>query len=135
MNVNNDPQDLWRRSEAALPEPLATEICALARRREFESVWARRISLFALAGLAVAFAHNTWELNQPWVRLGQGWILLVVTACLWNLIRNRTHRRASNDSCGTFLLRSLQMKRDGYLALRRIVLLIIPGVLASWRPA
>jgi hypothetical protein len=133
MNANNDPQDLWRRSETTLAEPLATEICALARRRELESVWGRRISLFAFTGLAIAFAHNTWEVNQPWVRLGQGWMLLVITVCLWNLIRNRMHLRAPNDSCGSFLLRSLEMKRDGYLAVRRIVLLIIPGVLASWR--
>ena len=132
MNANHDPQDLWKRSETALPEPLAAEICALARRRELESVWGRRISLFAVAGLAVAFAHNTWEINQPWVRLGQGWMLLVMSVCLWNLIRNRTHLRASNDSCGSFLLRSLKMKRDGYLAIRRIVLLIVPAVLASW---
>jgi hypothetical protein len=83
--------------------------------------------------LAIAFAHNTWELNQPWVRLGQGWMLLVMTVCLWILIRNRTHLRASSDSCGSFLLRSVKMKRDGYLAVRRIVLLIIPAVLASWR--
>ena len=132
MNANNDPQDLWKRSETTLPEPLAAEICALARRRERESLWGRRISLFALAGFAIAFAHNTWEVNQPWVRLGQGWMLLVVTVCLWNLIRNRTHLRASNDSCGSFLLRSLKMRRDGSLAFRRIVLLIIPAVLASW---
>ena len=51
-----------------------------------------------------------WEVNQPWVRLGQGWMLIVMTVCLWNLIRNRTHLRASNDSCGSFLLRSLKMK-------------------------
>ena len=132
MNANNDPQDLWNRSEATLPEPLAAEICALARRRQRESLWGRRISLFALAGLAGAFAHNTWQINQPWVRLGQGWMLIVVTVCLWNLIRTRTHLRASNDSCGSFLLRSLKTKRDGYLAFRRMVLLIIPAVLASW---
>jgi uncharacterized membrane protein len=132
MNANNDPRDLWKRNEAILPEPLATEICALARRRERESVWGRRISLFALAGFAIAFAHNTWKVNQPWVRLGQGWMLTVMTVCLWNLIRNRTHLRASNEACGGFLLRSLKMKRDGYVAFRRIVLLIIPAILASW---
>ncbi len=132
MNANHDPQDLWNRSETTLPEPLATEICTLARRREWESLWGRRIGLFALAGLAIAFAHNTWEVNQPWVRLGQGWMLLVMTVYLWNLIRNRTHLRASNETCGRFLLRSLKTKRDGYTAVRRIVLLIIPAVLASW---
>ena len=133
MNANDDPRDLWNRSVPTLPEPLAAEICALARRRERENLWARRISLCALAGFAIAFAHNTWQISQPWVRLGQGWMLLVVTVCVWKVIHNRAHHRSSNDSCGSFLLRSLQMKRDGYLALRRVVLLIIPAVLASWR--
>jgi hypothetical protein len=132
MNANHDAQDLWKRNEATPPEPLATEICALARRRERASVWERGLGLFALAGLALAFAHNTWQISQPWVRLGQGWMLLVMTVYLWNLIRNRTHVRASGDSCAGFLLRSLKMKRDGYLAIRRIVLLIIPALLVSW---
>jgi len=132
MNANHDPQDLWNGTDTTLPEPLAAEICALARRRERESLWSRRISIFALAGFAIAFAHNTWQVNQPWVRLGQGWMLLVVTVCLRNLIRNRTHLRASNDCCGSFLLRSLKLKRDGYLTFRRSILLIIPAVLASW---
>ena len=37
MNANDDPRDLWKRNEATVPEPLATEICALARRRQRES--------------------------------------------------------------------------------------------------
>ena len=132
MNTHNDPQDVWNQSTPSLAEPLAAEICALARRRELESLWGRRIAIFALAGFVIAFAHNTWEISQPWVRLGQGWMLLVVTVCLGSLLHNRTHRRTSNDSCGSFLLRSLKMKRDGYLAVRRMVLLILPAVLASW---
>jgi hypothetical protein len=132
MNADNDPRNLWKRNEGTPPEPHASEICTLARRRERESVWGRSISLVALAGFAIAFAHNTWEVNQPWVRLGQGWMLLVMTVCLWNLIRNRAHLRSTNDSCAGFLLRSLKMKRDGYLAFRRIIPLIIPAILASW---
>ena len=120
MNATNDPRDVWKRNEATLPEPLASEICMLARRRERASVWERGIGLFALAGLAIAFAHNTWQISQPWVRLGQGWMLLVMTVYLWNLIRNRTHVHAADENCAGFLLRSLKMKRDGYLAIRRI---------------
>jgi len=122
MNAHNDPQDLWKCNDPSLPQPPATTgICALARRRERENVWQRRIGLFALAGFAIAFAHNTWEVDQPWVRLGQGWMLVVMT-----------DRRALNETCAGFLLRSLKMKRDGFLAVRRVVLLIIPAMLASW---
>ncbi len=133
MNVDNDPQELWKSHIDALPpSPDAVGICELARRRERESIWGRRIGLLALAGFAVAFAHNVWQVDQPWVRLGQGWMLAVVTAYLWSLIRHRTHRRASNEACAGFLLRSLEMKRNGYLAFRRIVLLLIPAIAASW---
>jgi FtsH-binding integral membrane protein len=133
MNANYDPQDLWKSSDPALPQPPATTgICALARRRERENVWQRIIGLFALAGFAIAFAHNTWEVDQPWVRLGQGWMLIVMLVYLWSLIRDRTSRRASNETCAGFLLRSLKRKRDGFLAVRRAVLFIIPAVFASW---
>ena len=133
MNTNNDPQDLWKSNDPTLPEsPGTREICALARRRERENVWLRRLGVFALAGFVIAFAHNTWTVDQPWVRLGQSWMLIVMTVYLWSLIRNRTGRRASNETCADFLLRSLKMKRDGFLAVRRVVLLTIPAMLASW---
>ena len=125
-------QNLWKDNDPALPQPLdTTGICAMARRRERENVWMRGIVLFALACFAIAFAHNTWVVDQPWVRLGQAWMMIVMMY-LWGLIRDRTGRRASNETCSGFLLRSLKMKRDGYLGVRRVILLFIPGVLASW---
>ena len=133
MNANNDVHDLWRGNDPTLPESPATAgICALARRRERENVWLRSIGLFALAGFVIAFAHNTWTVDQPWVRLGQGWMLIVMAVYLWDLIRKRTGRRASNETCASFLLRSLKMKRDGFLTVRRVVLLTIPAMIMSW---
>src|SRR3954454_13132740 len=105
MNANSDPQDLWNRNDPELPKALATaQICALARHRERESIWMRRIGLLALAGLAIAFAHNTWEIDQPSVKVGQGWMLIVMAMYFWSLIRNRTERRALNETCADFLL-------------------------------
>lgn len=133
MNAHNDPQNLWKSNDPALPPPPDTSgICALARREERANVWGRGIGLFALAGFAIAFAHNTWEVDQPWVRLGQGWMLVVMIVYLGGLLRNRTGRRASNETCAGFLLRSLKRKRDGFLGVRRVVLFILPAVLASW---
>jgi hypothetical protein len=133
MNADNDPKDLWKKNDPALPQPPATAgICTLARRRERESVWQRRLGLFALGGFALAFAHNAWQVDQPWVRFGQGWMVIVMTAYFWGLIRNRNNLRASNETCAGFLLRSLRMKRDGFLATRRVVLFIIPAIVASW---
>jgi hypothetical protein len=133
MNAHNDPQDLWKGNDPALPRALpTTEICALARREERANVWMRGICLFALVCFVIAFAHNTWVIDQIWVRLGQGWMLIVMTAFLWGLIRDRTGRRASNETCAGFLLRTLKKKRDGFLAVRHVVLFIFPGVFASW---
>ena len=92
----------------------------------------RRIALFALAAFAIAFAHNAWSIDQPWVKFGQGWMLIVMTVYVWSLIRDRTGRKASSETCTGFLLRALEKKRDGFLAVRRVVLLIIPAILASW---
>lgn len=133
MNEHDNPQDIWRRNDPELPQPPTTaEICALARRRVRQDVWFRRIGVLVLAGSAIGYAHNTWEIEQLWVRLGLGWILIVIAVFLFGLLLDRTGHRASNETCEGFLLRSLQRKRDGYLALRRIVLLFIPGVAATW---
>jgi hypothetical protein len=133
MKAHNDPQDLWKSNDPALPQsPDSSGICALARRQEVADIWLRSICFFALAGFVIAFAHNTWVIDQSWVRLGQSWLLIVTTAGLWGLIRDRTARRASNETCADFLLRAFKKKRDGFMAGRRVVLLILPGVLASW---
>jgi len=133
MNDHDNPQDVWKRNDPGLPQPPTTaEICALARRRVQEDVWLRRIGVLVLAGSAIGYAHNTWEIQQPWVRLGQGWMLIVITVFLFGLLLDRTGHRASNETCEGFLLRSLQRKRDGYLALRRIALLFIPGIAATY---
>jgi hypothetical protein len=133
MNPGKNPQDFWKEDDPALPQPGATaEICARARRREREHIWQRRIGLFALAGLALAFAHNIVAVRQPWVRLGQGWMLIIMGVYLWTLLRNRTERRPSNETCARFLIRALEAKRNGFVAVRRLVLLTIPAMLCSW---
>ena len=133
MNANSDPQDIWKRNDPALPQlPATAEMCAMARQREWENIWMRGAGLSALTALAIAFAYNAWSLDQPWVRCGQGWMLIVMTVYLWSLIRDRTARRASDETCTGFLLRALGRKRDGFRAIRRVVLFIIPGILASW---
>jgi hypothetical protein len=133
MNADNFSQDVWKQNGGDLPQALAAdEICAMARRRDREAVWGRRLALFALAGLAGAFVHNTWILPQSWARLGQGWMVIVMTVYLWGAIRGRTGSRASDETCAGFLLRTFEVKRNGYLAARRLVLWMIPGIVASW---
>jgi len=133
MNADDFPQDVWKQNGAELPQPLAAgEICAMARRRDREAVVGRRLALFGLAGLAAAFLHNAWILPTSWARIGQGWMVLVMTVYLWGAIRSRMGRRGPDETCAGFLLRAFEEKRNGYLAARRLVLWIIPGVWASW---
>lgn len=133
MNADDFSQDVWKQDEAELPQALAADaICAMARRRDREAVVGRWLALFALAGLTAAFIHNTWLLPQSWARVGQGWMVVVMTGYLWGAIRSRTRRLASDETCARFLLRAYEAKRNGYLAARRLVLWMIPGVLASW---
>ena len=133
MNANDFSHDVWKQNGAELPQALAADqICAMSRRRDREAVVGRRLALFGLAGFAAAFIHNTWILPGSWIKVGQGWMVLVMTVYLWDAIRSRTGRRASDETCAGFLLRTYEAKRNGYLAARRLVLWMIPGVLASW---
>jgi hypothetical protein len=133
MNADDFSQDVWKQNAAELPQALAAdEICAMARRRDRQAVVSRWLALFFFAGLAVAFIHNTWILPQSWAKVGQGWMVLVMAGYLWGAIRNRTGRRASDETCAGFLLRTYEVKRNGYLAARRLVLWMIPGIVASW---
>lgn len=104
----------------------------MARRREREEVWMRRGAMLTLVGLAAAFAHNVWEIDQPWVRFGQGWMLISMAVFLFVVLRDRTARRSADETCAAFLLRSLKRKRDAYRTMRYAVLLAIPGAAASW---
>jgi hypothetical protein len=133
MHPNENPHDLWKREDPGLPNPpAAADICARARNRERESIWAGRIWVIAFITFALAFAHNIWTVQQPWVRLGQTWMLVVVCLYLWSLIRNRPNRQTAHETCAEFLLRLIESRRKNLLALRRLVLWIIPGELASW---
>lgn len=133
MHPNENARDLWNREDPGLPNPPTSgDICTRARNRERESVWAGRILTIAFIAFALAFAHNIWSVPQPWVRLGQAWMLLAVCLCLWSLIRRRPHSQAPHESCAEFLLKLLESKRNNLLTLGRLVLWIIPGELASW---
>lgn len=132
MNTG-DPRELWKRDDPDLPVALtASKMCALARRSEQALIWSRRVGVVVLAGLGLAFAHNTWAVDQPWVRLGQAWMLVVMASYVWLLLRDRTGSRASSEPCAQFLLRLLERRRSGFVGAGRLALLAIPAILANW---
>lgn len=130
------PESVWKsihgKEEASMDTTFTPEqLCAMARSRERECVWSRRILLFILIGLAAGFAYNVFSVSQPWVRLSQGWMLAWTCLLVWGL-RRGPRRMNATESCATFLRREFESKRSGFLEIRRYMFLLIPPILASW---
>ena len=106
------------------------QLFAMARSRERESLWSRRILLALLIGLAVAFAYNVFTVSEVWLRLTQAWMLAWVCLLLWRL-RRRPRRMMVSENCGAFLRREFESKRSGLLEIRRYLFLLVPPILVS----
>lgn len=107
------------------------QLCAMARSRERESIWSRRILLALLIGLAGAFAYNVYSVSQPWIRLSQGWMLAWTGLLIWRF-RRRPPRASATENCAGFLRREFEGKRRGLLEIRRYMFLVVPPILVSW---
>lgn len=107
------------------------QLCAMARSRERESTWSRRVLLTLLICLAGAFAYNVFAVSQLWVRLSQGWMLAWTCLLVWRF-RTGPRRMSATESCASFLQREFDGKRSGLLEIRRYMFLLIPPILVSW---
>ena len=103
----------------------------LARSRERENLWGRRIWLALLIALTAAFAYNVFSVNGLWVRLSQAWMLAWTGLLFWKS-RHGPGRMSVAESCADFLRRSFEGKRAGFLAIRRYLFLLIPPLLTGW---
>jgi len=132
------PESVWKsmnRKEEANMDMTFTpdQLCAMARSRELESIWSRRILLALLTGLAGAFAHNVFSVSQLWLKLSQGWLLAWTCLLVWR-VRRGPRRMTAAENCTNFLRREFESKRCGLLEIRRYIFLLIPPILASWWP-
>lgn len=109
----------------------ADQLCAMARSRERESIWSRRILLIVLMALAAGFAYNVFSISQLWVRLAQAWMLGWTCLVAWRL-RQGARRMSAMDSCASFLQREFESKREKLLEMRRYLYLLVPPILVSW---
>jgi hypothetical protein len=107
------------------------QLCAMARSRERESIWSRRVLLALLASLAGAFAYSVLAVSQVWVRLSQAWLLAWTCLLVWRF-RRGPRRMNATESCASFLRREFESKRRGLLEIRRSMFLLIPAILGSW---
>ena len=130
------PDRVWQsilgKEEERMDIPFTPDqLFAMARSREREDLWGRRLWLLLLIGLAAAFAYNTISVHQQWTRLSQGWMLAWTGLLLWKSRRGPSRMRAT-ESCASFLRRQFEAKRGGFLAVRSYLFLMIPGLVASW---
>jgi hypothetical protein len=139
MSVLIDPEDAWRSSiEGEAPFAIAGEkLCAMARAREKLDSRVHWIAITVATALAGVFAWNALTVPQTQVRLGQGWLAALLCVFVWTSnLRGRRGKRLYPESgvetCVAFLQRTLAAQREGYLTLRRNMILIVPAILLSW---
>jgi hypothetical protein len=130
------PESLWKSIDDKEGDSMEItwtpdELRALARSRERENLWGRRIGLALLIALAAAFAYNMFSISQLWVRLSQAWMLAWTGFLFWTSRHSPGRMSAAETSAG-FLRRSFEGKRAGFLAIRWYLFLLIPPMLTGW---
>lgn len=123
---------LWKvRGEGEMPL-LVDEICARARRREMLSVIAYWTVLGFTGLFATAFVWNLIQFRDPWLITGTGWALAALCFISWRLLRKGPTRIRPAEPCAEFLRRELESKRQGFLFIRWLSVLLFPAILSSW---
>jgi hypothetical protein len=134
--THGTPESAWKSMSEEEPgmEMMMTtdQLCAMARGRERENVWARRVALVACVCFAAWFAYNLITITQPWIRLGQAWMVGLMCFFFWGTIRRSPRRIRASEPCASFLQREYDGSRNTLLQVRRAILLVLPALAASW---
>ncbi len=125
-------EQLWKIQEEEEMSATVEEICARARRREKFSVTAYWTVLGSTALFAIGFIRNLIQFRDPWLITGTAWALAALCYVSWRLVRKGPARMLPAEACVQFLRRELEGKRQGYLCIRWLVVLLFPAILASW---
>jgi hypothetical protein len=130
------PESVWKsiggKEEASMGITFTPDqLYAMARSRERENLWGQRIGLILFTGLAGVCAYNVISVHQIWPRLSEAWLFAWSCLLAWGVGRG-PRRMNPAESCASFLRRSYESKRVGFLALRWYLFLLIPPFLASW---
>ena len=131
------PESVWKsiqeKEEVSMEMTMTPDqLCAKARWRDRENVWVYRTGSVILVLFAGFFAYNAYFVTQPWVRLGQLWMVGLLCFYFVKLIRQTPRRMRTNESCASFLEREFEGSRNTALEARRAVLLLVPAILMSW---
>lgn len=110
----------------------SAELCAMARSREKLSAWVGGGLAAVTVALAAALLYNVYRIDQPWIRLGQAWMLGVIVYLAGPAFERGRGRMGASEPCAQFLARQHEERRCGLLRIRRRAFLFIPGIAASW---
>jgi hypothetical protein len=134
--THRTPESAWKsmsEEEPGMEMTITTDqLCAMARWRERENVWARRVALGACVCFAALFAYYLITITQPWIRLGQAWMVGVMCFFFWGTIRRGPRRIRASEPCASFLQREYDGSRNTLLQVRRGIFLVLPAIAASW---
>jgi hypothetical protein len=113
-------------------ELICTKARAFERKMKFE-FWGVPLLLALFAAKAVFYLVR---FQEPWIRAGWAWgvMTFVYAAARWVKVGppRLLHNAARAESCAVFLRDELEKKRIRILEMRWILLLLFPGLFASW---
>jgi hypothetical protein len=104
----------------------------MAQSREKLNVRITRGVLFVIVALAAALLYNVYRIDQPWIRLGQAWMLGVIVYLFGPALERGGRRIGTSEPCAQFIARQHEERRRAYLRIRSRLFLFIPGIAASW---
>jgi hypothetical protein len=134
--THGTPENAWKsmsEEEAGMEMMMTTDqLCTMARFRERENVWARRVALVTCVCFAAWFVYNLITITQPWIRLGQAWMVGLMCLFFWGTLRRGPGRIRVSEPCASFLQREYEGSRNTLLQVRRAIVLVLPSIVASW---
>jgi hypothetical protein len=107
------------------------KLCAMARSREKLNTYLIPAVVAVSLAIAGRLLYNVYNIDQPWIRVGQAWTLGVLVY-LFAIQFERRDRKGTDEPCARFLERQHQERRSGYLRIKRRLFLFIPGIAACW---
>jgi hypothetical protein len=88
-------------------------------------------ALIVASAISIVALHNVYAAEQPWIRLGQAWMVVVVFYIFVTEFQRRVVK-GSDEPCAYFLERQHEERAKSYLRVRRIVPLLVPSIAATW---
>ena len=121
---SHEPSNVWKKQDEeegtvqikTEPEEFAARLRSMERQNTFVA-WS---AVVVISAVSIAALHNVYAAEQPWIRLGQAWMLAVISYIFATEFRRRG-MKGSDEPCARFLERRHEEQAKSYLRFRRIV--------------